>query len=164
MPQLDATTFPPQIFWLVISFVVLYLLMQRLALPQVGRVIESRQQRLDADLARAGELRSQAEAVLAAYQQTLAAAREEAHATLRQTSERLAAEAAERQRGLAETLGQQIDAAEARITAMKEEALAQMRGIAIEVGGAVVEKLTGAAADPAKLAAAVEAASAGRAS
>lgn len=164
MPQLDATTFPPQIFWLVISFVVLYLLMQRLALPQVGRVIESRQQRLDADLARAGELRSQAEAVLAAYQQTLAAAREEAHATLRQTSERLAAEAAERQRGLAETLGQQIDAAEARIAAMKEEALAQMRGIAIEVGGAVVEKLTGAAADPAKLAAAVEAASAGRAS
>lgn len=164
MPQLDATTFPPQIFWLVISFVVLYLLMQRLALPQVGRVIESRQQRLDADLARAGELRSQAEAVLAAYQQTLAAAREEAHATLRQTSERLAAEAAERQRGLAETLGQQIDAAEARIAAMKEEALAQMRGIAIEVGGAVVEKLTGAAPDPAKLAAAVEAASAGRAS
>ncbi|HVC51840.1 MAG TPA: F0F1 ATP synthase subunit B' [Stellaceae bacterium] len=162
MPQLDPTTFAPQLFWLVVIFGVLYLLMRQLAVPQVGRVIENRQQRLDADLGRAAQLKDQAESVLAEYQRSLAAAREAAQATLRQTSDRLAAEAAERQRGLAAALAEKIEAAERRIAAMKDEALAEMRDIAIEVGGAVVEKLTGAPPDPARLAAAVDSASAGR--
>ncbi|MGH7095906.1 MAG: F0F1 ATP synthase subunit B' [Stellaceae bacterium] len=159
MPQLDPTTFTPQLFWLLVIFAVLYVLMRRFAVPQVGRVIENRQKRLDADLGRASELKAQAESVLAEYQRTLATAREEAQATLRQTSERLAAEAAERQRDVAASLAEQIEAAERRIVAMKDQALAEMRGIAIEVGGAVVEKLTGAAPDPARLAAAVDSAS-----
>ncbi|HEY1796982.1 MAG TPA: hypothetical protein VGG57_12780 [Stellaceae bacterium] len=77
-------------------------------------------------------------------------------ATLRETTDRLAAEGAERQRVLAESLTTQIEAAEKRIAAMKDEALAEVRGIAVEVGGAVVEKLTGTTADPARLAAAVD--------
>jgi F-type H+-transporting ATPase subunit b len=156
MPQLDFTTFAPQLFWLLVTFAVLYGLMRWVAVPRVGRVIDARREKLDGDLNRASRLKEEAESVLAEYQKTLAQARTDAQATLRETADKLAAEAAERQRVLAESLTQQIEAAEKRIAAMKDEALAEVRGIAVEVGGAVVEKLTGISADPARLAAAVE--------
>lgn len=144
MPQLDYHTFVPQLVWLAISFIVLYVLMSRLALPKVRTAIEGRRRHLDDDLGRAAALKEEAELALAAYQKTLADARAAAQDTLRQTSEKLAADAAQRQQQLSATLAEQIAAAEARIAASKEQALADVRSIAAEVGGAVVEKLTGA--------------------
>ena len=88
---------------------------------------------------------------IADYQKALADARAAAQETLRQTSARLAAEAAERQREVSETLAAQIAAAEARIAAGKDEALAEIRSVAVDVGSAVVEKLTGAAPSPAAM-------------
>ncbi|HEX3537555.1 MAG TPA: F0F1 ATP synthase subunit B' [Stellaceae bacterium] len=156
MPQLDISTFAPQLVWLAISFIVLYVLMAWLGLPRIGKAIGARRDRIDGDLARAAQVKADAEEVLAAYQKGLAEARGEAQATLKATTDRLAAEAAERQRELAQRLAQQIAAAEARIAAMKNEALAEIRGIALDVGRAVVEKLTGAVPDDARMAAAVE--------
>ena len=75
MPQLDISTFPPQLFWLAVTFIVLYLLMSRLGLPRVTAIIEARRKRLDDDLSRAAEVRAEAEATVAAYQRTLAEAR-----------------------------------------------------------------------------------------
>jgi len=155
MPQLDYHTFLPQLVWLAISFVVLYILMSRLGLPKVRNAIEARRHRLDNDLGQAAAAKAEAEAALAAYQKTLADARAAAQETLRQTGERLAAEAAERQRQLAATLAEQVAAAERRIAAGKEQALGDIRGIAAEVGGAIVEKLTGAAPDAAAMTSAV---------
>ena len=147
MPQLDYHTFVPQLVWLAISFVVLYVLMSRLALPKVKGALDGRRQHLAGDLDRAAALKEEAEAALAAYQKALADARAAAQETLRQTGERLAVEAAERQRELAAALTAQIEAAEARIAAGKEQALGEIRGIAAEVGGAIVQKLTGAPPD-----------------
>jgi F-type H+-transporting ATPase subunit b len=162
MPQLDFSTFTPQLFWLAIWFVILYLLMAKLALPRVNKVMEARRQRREGDLARATQLRADAEAASAAYQSALAEARAQAQSTIKETSDRLAADAAERQRALATTLAEQIAEAERRIAGTKEQALAEVRGIAVDVGRSIVEKLTGAAPDPAKLAAAVESSVAGR--
>jgi F-type H+-transporting ATPase subunit b len=163
MPQLDYHTFVPQLVWLAITFVILYVLMSRLALPKVKGAIEGRRQRLDSDLGRAAALKQEAEAALAAYQKTLADARAAAQETLRQTSEKLAAEAAERQRQLSATLAEQITAAETRIAASKDQALGEIRSIATEVGGAIVAKLTGATPDAAAMTNAVGRALNGRA-
>ena len=163
MPQLDFSTFTPQLFWLAIWFVILYLLMAKLALPRVNKVMEARRQRREGDLARATQLRADAEAASAAYQKALAEARAQAQSTIKETSDRLAADAADRQRALATTLAEQIAEAERRIAGTKEQALAEVRGIAVDVGRSIVEKLTGAAPDPAKLAAAVESSIGGRA-
>ena len=148
MPQLDYHTFVPQLVWLAITFIVLYILMSRIGLPKVKGALEGRRQRVDSDLARAAALRQEAEAALAAYQQTLHDARTAAQETLRRTGERLAAEAAERQRQLAATLAEQVAAAEQRIAAGRDAALGELRGVAADVGGAVVAKLTGALPDP----------------
>jgi F-type H+-transporting ATPase subunit b len=156
MPQLDVTTFVPQLFWLVVTFFVLYLLMRLVALPRVGAAIAARRSRLDDDLARAAEIRAQAEAAMAEYQASLADARAQAHEALRQTAERLAAEAAERQRQLAEALAAQLKAAEGQIAAAKSQAFAEIRGVAIDVARAVAQKLTGADTDEPSLAAAVD--------
>ena len=85
--------------------------------------------------------------MLAAYQKTLAEARAEAQATLRETTERLAAEAAERQRAAGRDAGASRSPRPSSASPpRKEQALAEIRGIAVEVGRAVVEKLIGAAA------------------
>jgi F-type H+-transporting ATPase subunit b len=162
MPQLDPAGFVPQLFWLAVTFFILFVLMRWLAVPQIGRVIEARRQHLDADLGRANALRSEAESVLAAYEQALAAARNEAQSVLRQASERLAAESAERQRQLALSLAEQIEEAERRIAGSRDEALAEVRNIAVEVGQTVVEKLTGTRPPEAAMAASVDRTLAGR--
>ena len=42
MPQLEITTYPSQIFWLVVSFIILYLIMSRVIIPKISSVIKSR--------------------------------------------------------------------------------------------------------------------------
>jgi len=156
MPQLDVSTFAPQLIWLAISFVALYLLMWKLGLPRVNAVIEARRQRLDDDLARAAQMKAEAETVLTAYQKTLAEARAAAQATIKERTDRFAAEAAERQRQLAETLAEQTRAAEREIGAAKERAFVEIRNVAVDVARSVAEKLTGAPIDEGRLAPAVD--------
>jgi F-type H+-transporting ATPase subunit b len=163
MPQLDVSTFTPQLVWLAISFVALYLLMSRLGLPRVDAIIEARRKRLDDDLARAAAMKAEAEAVIAAYQRTLAEARAQAQAAIKERTDRFAAEAAERQRQLATALTEQTRAAEQEIGAAKERAFTEIRNVAVDVARSVTEKLTGSAADEAKLAPAVDRAMAERA-
>ena len=43
MPQLEITTFPSQIFWLVVSFLMLYLIMSRIIIPRISFVIKIRE-------------------------------------------------------------------------------------------------------------------------
>ncbi|MGH7046174.1 MAG: F0F1 ATP synthase subunit B' [Stellaceae bacterium] len=163
MPQLDATTFVPQLFWLAVTFIVLYLLMQFVALPQVGAVIAARRQRLDNDLARAAAIRNEAEAVLAAYEASLAMARAQAHDAIRASVEQAAAEAAARQHQLRGALAEQTAAAERQIAAAKERAFSEIRGIAVEVARSVAQKLTDTETDEAAVSAAVDRALAERA-
>jgi F-type H+-transporting ATPase subunit b len=163
MPQLDFSTFTPQLVWLAIWFVVLYLLMATLGLPRIKAIMEARRRRREDDLARAAQLKSEAETASAAYQKRLSEARAQAVATIKATADRMAAEAAERQRALAAELTTQIAAAERRIVESKEQALAEIRGIAVDVGRSVVEKLTGTVPDVARMTAAVDHSLAGQA-
>jgi F-type H+-transporting ATPase subunit b len=162
MPQLDVSTFAPQLVWLAISFIALYLLMSRLGLPRVDAIIEARRKRLDDDLTRAAAMKAEAEAVIAAYQRTLAEARAQAQAAIKERTDRFAAEAAGRQRQLAEALAEQTRAAEREIVAAKERAFTEIRNVAVDVARSVTEKLTGSTADEAKLAPAVDRAMAER--
>jgi F-type H+-transporting ATPase subunit b len=163
MPQLNFETFPSQLFWLAVTFIVLYILMSWIGLPRVTAAIDARRNRREADLTRAAELKSEAEAANAAFQRTMAQARAEAQAAIKETTDRLAAEAAERQHALADALATQVNEAERRIAETKQQALSEVRGIAADVAQAVVEKLTGSAPNQARLASAVDDVIAGRA-
>lgn len=79
MPQLDLATFPNQIFWLVVALVVIYLILNRVALPRIGGIIADRQGKITNDIAAAEELKLKAEEAEKVYNQALIDARAEAN-------------------------------------------------------------------------------------
>jgi F-type H+-transporting ATPase subunit b len=78
MPQLDPTIFPNLIFWLVVSLVVLYLILTRVALPRIGTVLTERHDAIANDLEQAALFKRRASEAEAAYDAALAKARGEA--------------------------------------------------------------------------------------
>jgi F-type H+-transporting ATPase subunit b len=157
MPQLDAATFAPQLIWLAITFILLYGLMAWVALPKIGRVIDQRRTQIETDLHEAQRMRTEAHAVLAAYERALAEARAQAQATIRETLDRLTAESAERQRQAASRLAEETAAAEARVAAARSAALENVRSVAIEIARAIAGKLAGAESDEVHAGGAVDA-------
>jgi F-type H+-transporting ATPase subunit b len=143
LPQLNAATFPSQIFWLIVSFGALYWLFSRKALPRVGEILEARQERLSADLDRAASLRSEAEAALRRHETMVAEAHATAAANIKATQDRLIAEAGKRQAELDGELNAKLAEAEKRIGAAKDAALAQIEGVAAEAASAAVRRLAG---------------------
>ena len=112
LPQLDAATFPSQIFWLIVSFGALYWLFSRKALPRVGEILEARQERIAADLDRAATLRGEAEAALRRHEAMVAEAQATPRPTIKATQDRLAAEASKRQAELDAELNAKLAEAE----------------------------------------------------
>lgn len=79
MPQLDFSTFPNQIFWLLITLVVIYLVLSRVALPRISGVLAERSGTISNDLAAAEDLKLRATEAEAAYEKALADARQESN-------------------------------------------------------------------------------------
>lgn len=155
MPQFDPTFFPTQLFWLFVTFALLYVLMSTLAMPKIGAVLEERQRKIDDNLDKASQLKAEAEAAIALYEKALAESRAKAQEILRASGEAMAKQADERQKQLGERLAQQVKAGEARINAAKEQALSHVREIAGDVAKSAAAKLTGITHDDAKVATAV---------
>ena len=74
-PPFQSQTFASQLVWLTIAFVLLYVLMWKLALPRVAKIIDNRQKRIEDDIADAGKLKTQSDEAVAAYEKALADAR-----------------------------------------------------------------------------------------
>lgn len=83
LPQLNANDFAPQLFWLAITFALLYVIMSRVALPRIGSVLEERKDKIQRDLATAERLKGETEKALEAYEKALADARANAAAIAR---------------------------------------------------------------------------------
>ena len=154
-PPFDQTTFASQLVWLAITFVVLYVLMAKVALPRVGGIIENRRQRIEGDIAEAGRLKTQSDEALAAYEQALADARARAQAIAAETRDKQAAEAEATRKKLEGQLNAKLAEAEKTIAATKQAAMANVRGIASDAAKAIVERLAGKAPADSAVAAAV---------
>ena len=144
-PPFNAETFASQLFWLVIAFVLLYALMAKWALPQVARVIENRQKRIDGDIAEAGRMKERSDEAIAAYEKALADARSRAQAIANETREKAAAEADAARKKTEESLNARLAEAERTIAATKQAAMGNVRGIAEDAAAAIVEQLIGKA-------------------
>jgi F-type H+-transporting ATPase subunit b len=142
-PPFNSETFPSQLVWLVIAFVLLYALMAKWVLPRVGHVIENRQKHIADDIAEAEGLKTQSEEALAAYEQALADARARAQAIANEEREREAAAAEVTRKQLETALNSKLAEAEKTIAATKQAAMANVRGIAEDAATAIVERLIG---------------------
>ncbi|AAV96469.1 F0F1 ATP synthase subunit B' [Ruegeria pomeroyi] len=139
MPQLCFDWFPNQIFWLVITLVVVFLVLSRVALPRIAAILAERQGTITNDLAAAEDLKAKAAAAEEAYTKALADARAEA--------QRIAAEArAEIQAGLNDAIAK-ADAEIAAKAAESEKVIAGIRAGALESIEAVAKDTAEALVD-----------------
>src|SRR5512147_660943 len=87
-PPFQSQTFASQLVWLAIAFVLLYVLMSKIALPRVASIIEGRQNKIEGDLAEAARLKTQSDEAVAAYEKALADARANAQAIANETRDK----------------------------------------------------------------------------
>jgi len=157
MPQLDPADFSPQLIWLAISFILLLVLMWKVALPRVSSVIEDREKRIQADLEKADRVKADADKAKAAYEKTLADARAKAQAELAAATQAIQANTGKRDAAFMSQLTQRTKTAEDAIGAAKNKAMGDVRNVAAEVAAAVIGKIAGAEASVAEISGAVDA-------
>jgi F-type H+-transporting ATPase subunit b len=161
-PPFDQSTFASQLLWLVITFGAFYLLMQKVLVPRVGGILESRHSRLAQDIDGAARLKAEADAAVATYEGELAAARAKSNAISTAAREAAKVKAEAERRAIEASLADKLKAAEARISEIKTKAFADVGAVAEETASAVIEHLIGSAAAPTEVASAVAAAAATR--
>ncbi len=156
MPQFEPSSFSPQLFWLLVTFAVLFIAMWRHALPRISGILEARQQRIGSDLEKAAAFKAETEQVAAEYEKALAEARGQAAAALKRAGVEMAAEATKRHESFGKELAARTGEAERRIAAARDEALGNIKTVAEETAGAATAKLIGVELSPEQLHDAVE--------
>jgi len=158
MPQFNPEWFASQLFWLLLTFLVLYLLMSKVALPRVAEILQERQEKVSDDLAKAERMQAEAKEAYDAYEQRLHEARSQAQALLREANEAAAAEQARRQADFAKEMDARVVEAESRIAEARKAALDDLESVAAEIAQAATVKLIGGRIGKAKAEASVKAA------
>lgn len=155
-PPFDPATWGSQIFWLAITFGLLFILMKRVALPRIANILETRSNRIAGDLAAAGKLKVETDAAIAAYEQALAEARQRGHAIAQEARDKTKAEIDADRARTEDGLREKLEAAEARIAEVKTQALTEVDTIAKDAAEAMVQTLIGGEVGQSEVAKAVE--------
>ena len=155
MPQLDMSTWPPQLFWLAVTFLALYFVISRVAIPRTGGVIALRKSTIDGDLAKARTLKDETENAVRSYEATLADARAKAQAIGLENRNKLNVEIEAERAKLDAALGAKIATAEKKVAASRDKALEDISAMAADIASDIVEQLTGSKTTKAAATAAV---------
>ena len=132
LPQLDFSTWPTQIVWLVISFALAFVLMQRVVTPRIAAVLEERHTRLDDDMQMARQATDEAENLRMTFEKKLAEARSEATDRTRASLAEAQAEAEKKNNAAAKRISTRLDKAEARIREARDAAMKELGDVATQ--------------------------------
>jgi F-type H+-transporting ATPase subunit b len=148
-PPFEASTFPSQLFWLAITFGLLYVLMSRVALPRVGAILEQRREAIDGALRAASAAQKEAEEQANALETSLTKARASAQGIAGEARDKSSKEIEARRAAVEKDLSAKLVAAEARIAETKATAMGNVETIAKDAVGTILEQLGGKATDAA---------------
>ena len=143
LPQLDPSTYPSQLFWLMVTFAILYLIFSKKSLPEISSVIENRQQHIQSDLETAESLKEQAEEAEKTYESSLADARAQAHKAMHDVQEKMKAKAEKQNESFRQKSEKEILELETRLEQVKKDAMDDMNTIAAEVASEAAKKIVG---------------------
>ncbi len=158
MPQFDPATFAPQIFWLVVTFIALYGVIAKFAIPRIGEILEQRARLVQDDLDRAAALKADTDAAIATYEKAMTSARNQARDVLLAATTELKKVADDKTAVVNAEVGKQIADAEARIEKAKADAMGSIKSIAADTAREAVARISGLTLDAGKIDAAVGAA------
>jgi len=142
LPQLDITTWPSQLFWLVVTFVIGYVLISSLVAPSISSVLENRSTKISDDIETAKKAQYNAKEVYTSYEETLSEARSQAAIAAAKALEEAKAETASRDAAINKKLAASAKKAEARLSKMRDEALSSLEDLATETSQKIIAELT----------------------
>lgn len=143
LPQLNIETYSSQIFWLFVSFLLLYVVFANRILPDISDVLERRRETISSDLETAETLREEAESVQREYEEAIAQAQKEGAELLQNLQKQVRADMDRDLNSFKESSQKQIEEAEAVANDAKNRIMAEVQSHVPELTAQIVEKLTG---------------------
>ena len=155
-PPFDSSTYSSQLFWLALSFGLLYLFLSRTVLPRIAETIETRRDRIAHDLDQAAAHKAEADAAGVAYEQALAEAKRKAGDMASAARDKAKADAEAERKALEDSLNARLAESEKKLAATKAKALADLDTIAEDTTSAIFASVFGTKVTKAEIAAAVK--------
>lgn len=155
MPQLNVDSFGSQIFWLVISLIVLFFVMKTIALPQIAAGMEERSDAIEDDLDRAAEFRRKAEEAETAYEAALLDARSKAQEIAQTTRDEIQKEVDAAIAKADAEIGARAAEGEKRIAEIQASATEAVEAVAADAAEAIVSAVAPGLASEADIQSAV---------
>jgi F-type H+-transporting ATPase subunit b len=142
-PQLEVGNFAPQLIWLAISFILLYLLLSRLALPRIEQVLVERKSRIGGDLESARQAQLESEKAMDRYEAEIATAKAKGQGTIRGAREKLEAELNEKRGALDHQLAAKAAETEKQIQSFIGRAAGEMEAMTAGAVSDIVKEFAG---------------------
>jgi F-type H+-transporting ATPase subunit b len=144
MPQLNPEFWISQIFWLTLTFGILYLVLSKLILPKISTNLESRKSQILENIEAAEKQREDSETKLKDYEEIISKSRLDAKTIFNQAREKALKDINAKREVLDKQIDDEIIKAEQEINILRENAPDKINKIAIETSSELVQKLIGA--------------------
>jgi len=142
LPQLDISTWPSQLFWLMVTFLIGYVIISRLVTPSISSVLENRSNKISSDIENAKEAQQKAKDVFNAYEASLSDARSQAANAAATAIAEAKADTVSREAAINKKIVASTKKAEAKLAEMKNEALSSLEDLAVETSQQIISQLT----------------------
>jgi F-type H+-transporting ATPase subunit b len=143
MPQLNPEFFASQIFWLIISFAILYIVMAKFALPKIADVIESRKDIIARDFEDAESYKKDSVATEQKYLDSIKVAHEKASASIAKSKKKLHQSLDDANENFEKENGMVISEFETQLHAKKADILEDKEVLAYEISHDIIRKILG---------------------
>ena len=142
MPQLEITTYPSQIFWLVVSFLILYLIMSRIIIPRISSVIKSRESEIKNNIHIAEQMYKDTEIINNEYEETKKNIENEARGIINHLKETTSKKINNSTELLKKRLEQKLEKNEQEIINNKKKVLKEINKISLNLSEEILKKLS----------------------
>lgn len=141
LPQLDVSLYPGLLFWLIFSFLALFIVMTLIGLPGIQKTLAKRKKAMDSDLKAARKASEEAEAVVKAYEASLHQARAQAQETVNGIVAEAAAEASRKREAQDQEIKHRLIVAQENIAKAKETAMQEVKPFINDIVQDIVKKV-----------------------
>ena len=144
MPQLNPEFWISQIFWLTLTFGILYVVLSKLILPKISANLELRKSQIQENIEVAEKKRESSESKLKEYDEIVLKSKLDAKNIFKDIRDKTLKDINSKKETLNNQIDQEIKKAEQEIDELKKNAPEKINKIAIETSSELVKKLIGA--------------------
>ena len=156
MPQLNPEFWISQIFWLTLTFGILYIVLSKLILPKISDNLESRKSQILENIEAAEKQRQNSEEKLKEYEEIVSKSKMEAKNIFNQAREKALKDISAKKDVLDKQIDDEIGKAEQEIKELQKGAADKINKIAIETSSELIQKLIGAEVNNSSISAIVD--------